>query len=967
MGSLGLWSLTRFSRQSTASASKALEQEALAALDTGCQNDKTAVLSLVESVERDCIKLIRSGNMQGYLQSLLGVNERQNQAAENEARRILEGLLRTCKTQQQLLQKTLGNNLAVAEHVLSAAGSVTAGAASESWTAVNQLSKDKKTVTLPALQMGAQVLEKNADFGKPTPIVDEVSRLVGSACTIFQRMNESGDMLRVATNVKQENGERAIGTFIPAVNPDGKSSPVINAILKGETYQGRAFVVNAWYITAYQPIRNPEGKIVGMLFVGTKEQENDDLIDALIGTKLGETGYPFVMDKAGTVLVHPRKELIGKNTLSDLKVPFQEILSKRDETAQVLNYDFEGRKKFVLYSYFPAWEWIVCVSGYWDELSRLAADETKENLMVEMLNLYSLSKVKGKPLYPQIRYLDAKGAEVLVVKNGVKETSLGSRAQANWFQEACKKSEGQCYISRVELAGNTGEIEVRVASPVYIEGLLQGVAVLNADWQLLRDMLSGRVYGKTGYPYIIDDQGVLVVHPKYTLKDNLNIGDAKNGTELAAIVTERMLKGHEGQAQYTFEGVDKFVYYTPFKLGDFSYTMAAACPRDEILSIARAIQDQSVKATGSATRIIVAALLVLSLLGGWIGWIQSRGISNPLVQAAGLLKAIGSGDLTRRLETTRQDELGQMTRDMNVTAENLQNIMKDLSNNSATLAAASEELTATSTELASGAEEMNSQSRTVSSAGEELSANVSTMSAASEEVSSSACTVASSIEEMSSSINEVAKNCEKESRIARQANEQAVQTRQIMAKLGESAKEIGKIVEVISGIADQTNLLALNATIEAASAGEAGKGFAVVANEVKELARQSAQATEQIAKQIEAMQGNTDTAVKAIEEITKIVEEVSSISGTIAAAVEEQSATTNEIAKTVSNVSESTNEMAKNIQESARGANEVSKNIQGVSSASQQVAAGATQTNASAQELAKIAVRLKEIVAKFKV
>jgi methyl-accepting chemotaxis protein len=966
MGGLGLWSLTHFSRQSSDSASTALEQEALTSLQLGCQTDKETVQSLIESVEKDCVKLALSGNMQGYLQSLLGINERQNEAAANEARRILEGLLQTCRTQQKSLQTALSHNLSVAEYVLSKAGTATLRTDIESWTAINQFSKEKSNASLPILQIGTLALEKNTDFSKPTPVVDEVSRLVGGACTIFQRMNENGDMLRVATNVKLENGERAIGTFIPAVNPDGKPNPVISAVLKGETYHGRAYVVNAWYFTAYQPIKSADGKIIGMLFVGTKEQESDDLINAITATQLGATGYSFIMDSSGTFLVHAQKDLIGKNALRDLQLPFQEIIGRRDDTVRMLNYEASGRKKFVAYSYFPAWDWIVCISGYWDELSRKAAEESKENLKTEMINLYTVSKIKGRSLYPQIRFFDPQGAEVLAIANG-KMGALSSRAQKGWFIEACKKPQGQCYVTQVEKAVRTGEIEIRVASPVYVEDRLQGLLVLNVDWQIVRELLSDRVYGKTGYPYIINDQGVLLTHPKYTLKDEFNLTDPQHGKELADLVTGKMLKGAEGKAQYTFEGIEKYIHYTPFKLGDFTYIMAATCPRPEIMSIAQAIKDQSVEETSTSMRIIIGALILLSLLGGWIGWIQSRGIVRPLVQAAGLLKSVGSGDLTRRLETQRQDELGQMTRDLNATAGNLQSIMKDLSMNSVALASASEELAATSTQLAGGAENMNVQAQAVASAGEELSNNVNTMAAASEEMSSSAVRVASSIEEMSSSINEVAKNCETGSRIAHQANAQAEQTQQIMTKLGESAKEIGSVVELIRGIADQTNLLALNATIEAASAGEAGKGFAVVANEVKELARQSAQATGKIAQQVEAMQTNTDTAMKAIEEITQIIEQVSHISSTIAAAVEEQSATTKEIAKTVSGVSNASNEIAKNIQQSAQGANAVSQNIQGVSATSRQVAAGATQTNASAQELARIAAKLKEIVAQFKV
>jgi methyl-accepting chemotaxis protein len=220
---------------------------------------------------------------------------------------------------------------------------------------------------------------------------------------------------------------------------------------------------------------------------------------------------------------------------------------------------------------------------------------------------------------------------------------------------------------------------------------------------------------------------------------------------------------------------------------------------------------------------------------------------------------------------------------------------------------------------------------------------------------------------MSSSLNEVSKNCQKESQIASNANSQAKSTRDMMERLGVSSKEIGKVIEVINDIADQTNLLALNATIEAASAGEAGKGFAVVANEVKELAKQTAQATDQIGRQIEEMQNNTTSAVTAIEEITKVIEEINSISHTIVSAVEEQSATVNEIAKTVGGASQAATEIAKNVGESAKGLVEVSSNIQGVNKAATDTAGGVANIRQSAQDLSKLALGLQKIVGQFKV
>jgi methyl-accepting chemotaxis protein len=180
----------------------------------------------------------------------------------------------------------------------------------------------------------------------------------------------------------------------------------------------------------------------------------------------------------------------------------------------------------------------------------------------------------------------------------------------------------------------------------------------------------------------------------------------------------------------------------------------------------------------------------------------------------------------------------------------------------------------------------------------------------------------------------------------------AEQTNQTIAKLGESSAEIGNVVKVITSIAEQTNLLALNATIEAARAGEAGKGFAVVANEVKELAKQTGQATEDISQKIGAIQQDTEGAVTAIQQIGAIINQVNDIANTIASAVEEQSVTTNE--------------MARNVEEAAKGSNEIVQNIGGVAQAAQSTASGATQTQAAAQELGRLASELQAIVGQFK-
>lgn len=282
------------------------------------------------------------------------------------------------------------------------------------------------------------------------------------------------------------------------------------------------------------------------------------------------------------------------------------------------------------------------------------------------------------------------------------------------------------------------------------------------------------------------------------------------------------------------------------------------------------------------------------------------------------------------------ERLAAAQREKDMTA-NLQRILSKVAENSSAMAAASEELSAVGTQMAANAEETAAQAGVVS--------------AASEQVSKNTQTVATGIEEMSSCISEIAKNATEAARVAGSAVKIAESTNSTIGKLGESSLEIGKVIKVITSIAQQTNLLALNATIEAARAGEAGKGFAVVANEVKELAKETAKATEDISQKIEAIQGDTKGAVQAIAEIGSVINQISDISNTIASAVEEQTATTNEISR--------------NVVEASKGTAEIAQNISAVAQAAKSTTEGAANSQAAAQELARMAAELQGIVGEF--
>ncbi|HEX7652174.1 MAG TPA: PAS domain-containing protein, partial [Verrucomicrobiae bacterium] len=265
---------------------------------------------------------------------------------------------------------------------------------------------------------------------------------------------------------------------------------------------------------------------------------------------------------------------------------------------------------------------------------------------------------------------------------------------------------------------------------------------------------------------------------------------------------------------------------------------------------------------------------------------------------------------------------------------NLKVTIKTVADNAQALSSASEELTSVSQQMSANSEETSSQANVVAAASEQVSKNI--------------ATVAASAEEMTASVREIATNANEATKVANEAVRVAEQTNKTVTKLGVSSEEIGQVIKVITGIAQQTNLLALNATIEAARAGEAGKGFAVVANEVKELAKQTAAATEDIGHKIEAIQNDTKGAVTAITQISQVIGRINDISNTIASAVEEQSATTNEIAR--------------NATEAARGSNEISKNIASVSVATRNTSEGANNTLSAATELSKLAGDLKLVV-----
>ena len=320
-------------------------------------------------------------------------------------------------------------------------------------------------------------------------------------------------------------------------------------------------------------------------------------------------------------------------------------------------------------------------------------------------------------------------------------------------------------------------------------------------------------------------------------------------------------------------------------------------------------------------------------------YVVLQSVKRPLASLQNTILEMADSKLNTSVENTNlNNEIGEMAKAIQVLQTNLQQSFKAIGANSTSVASSSEELAAVSMQMSSNAEETSAQAKVVADAADRMSSNTQM--------------VATGIEEMSASIREISLSTVQASTVANQAVDVAKSTNETMSKLGKSTMEIGNVLKVISSIAEQTNLLALNATIEAARAGELGKGFAVVANEVKELARQTAKATEEIGGSISVMQADAKGALTSIEEITAIINKMNEISGIIASAVEEQAATTAEINR--------------NVSEAATGSTEIAKNIKSVADAAKSTTEGASNSQQAASDLSKIAVDLEGAVAKFK-
>ncbi|BCS98170.1 methyl-accepting chemotaxis protein [Desulfoluna limicola] len=520
-------------------------------------------------------------------------------------------------------------------------------------------------------------------------------------------------------------------------------------------------------------------------------------------------------------------------------------------------------------------------------------------------------------------------------------------ADRPYFKKALK---GSPVTSKVILSKVTGAPIYVESIPIFHEESLVCILSLVVKMSAVTDLFIDPIkVGATGYAFVMENEGSVIAYPDKTkiLQLNGNMFD----------FSKEILKQKNGLMVYDFKGDQKISVYKQEK--ELGWITVISAPSSEVFSAAVTLRN----------RLILIAGLTMFII-----WLVVRTLTQTMVvkrinNIAGRMKDIseGEGDLTMRLRIQSQDEIGELAEWFNTFVGKLQELIKEIAEKTEILDASTTDLSGITLKMNKASGEMSEKAVSVSSSTAELNTHMSGVSAAMSQSSAGTGMIASAAEEMTATISEIADNSGRAREISTHAASKASGVAKRVEELAAAARGIGVVTETISEISDQTNLLALNATIEAARAGEAGKGFAVVAGEIKELARQTAEATGEITERIRGIQTSTDTASTDIAEIDTIISNVNDIVSGIAASVEEQSVTTREIADNVAQTSTGIEDVSRTISQSSDETHSIALDIEEVNQKAHFLTENSARVQKDSESLSHLSDEMASLVGRFKV